>query len=113
MDEIARNSVESQRLSSLIGYATAAPFAIGFLETALAIEDSSNGIWRWPITLRNCRSATSNPEPTPPLDLIASPPAFDIPADRFDDGEGGFNHVRAAEGSAKLIRHTQLVNGER
>ena len=25
---------------------TAAPFAIGFLETALAIEDSSNGIWR-------------------------------------------------------------------
>jgi hypothetical protein len=30
----------------LIDYATAAPFAIGFLETALAIEDSSNGIWR-------------------------------------------------------------------
>jgi hypothetical protein len=28
----------------LIDYATAAPFAIGFLETALAIEDSSNGI---------------------------------------------------------------------
>ncbi len=44
--EIARNVVESQRLSILIGYATAAPFAIGFLETALAIEDSSNGIWR-------------------------------------------------------------------
>ena len=62
--EIARNSVESQRLSTLIDYATAAPFAIGFLETALAIEDSSNGIWRWPITLRNCRSATSKPEPT-------------------------------------------------
>ena len=43
-DEIARNVVESQRLSTLIDYATAAPFAIGFLETALAIEDSSNGI---------------------------------------------------------------------
>ena len=43
-DEIARNVVESQRLSILIDYATAAPFAIGFLETALAIEDSSNGI---------------------------------------------------------------------
>ena len=62
--EIARNVVESQRLSTLIDYATATPFAMGFLETALAIEDSSNGIWRWPITLRNWRSATSNPEPT-------------------------------------------------
>ena len=30
----------------LIDYATAAPFTIGFFETALAIEDSSNGIWR-------------------------------------------------------------------
>src|SRR5258706_14988611 len=30
----------------LIDYATTAPFAMGFLETALAIEDSSNGIWR-------------------------------------------------------------------
>lgn len=62
--EIARNSVESQRLSTLIDYATAAPFAIDFLETAFAIEDSNSGIWRWPITLRNWRSATSNPEPT-------------------------------------------------
>ena len=44
--EIARNVVESQRLSTLIDYATATPFAIGFLETALAIEDNSNGIWR-------------------------------------------------------------------
>jgi hypothetical protein len=33
-------------------------------ERKIAIEDSSNGIWRWPITLRNCRSATSKPEPT-------------------------------------------------
>lgn len=32
--EIARNSVESKRVSTLLGYATAAPFAIGFLETA-------------------------------------------------------------------------------
>ncbi|MGA2434975.1 MAG: hypothetical protein ABSG25_06780, partial [Bryobacteraceae bacterium] len=39
--EIARNSVESQRLSTLIDYATAAPFAIDFLETAFAIEDSN------------------------------------------------------------------------
>lgn len=44
--EIARNSVESRRPSELIGYATAAPFANGFLETAFAIEDSSNGICR-------------------------------------------------------------------
>ena len=64
LQEIARNVVESQRPSTLIDYATATPFAIGFLETALAIEDSGNGIRRWPITLRNCRSATSNPEPT-------------------------------------------------
>ena len=44
--EIVRNVVESQRLSTLIDYATAAPFAIDFLETAAAIEDRSNGIWR-------------------------------------------------------------------
>ena len=42
--EIARKSVESKRPSELIDYATATPFAIGFLETALAIEDSSTGI---------------------------------------------------------------------
>jgi hypothetical protein len=64
VQEIARIVVESQRPSELIGYATSAPFAIDFLETALAIEDSSKGIWRWPMTLRNCRSATSSPEPT-------------------------------------------------
>ena len=62
--EIARCSVESQRPSELIHYATATPFAIDFLETALAIEDNSSGICRWPMTLRNCRSATSSPEPT-------------------------------------------------
>ena len=44
--EIARNSVESKRPSELIDYATATPFARGFLETALAIADSSIGIWR-------------------------------------------------------------------
>src|ERR1035437_759721 len=37
--EIARISVESQRLSTLIRYATAIPFAIGFLEAALAIDE--------------------------------------------------------------------------
>ena len=42
--EIARNSVESKRPSELIDYATAAPFAMDFLETALANEDSSSGI---------------------------------------------------------------------
>ncbi len=62
--EIVRNSVESQRLSTLISYATADPLAIGFLDTALAMEESSNGIWRNPITFRNWRSATSRPEPT-------------------------------------------------
>src|SRR5213595_1817551 len=62
--QIARNSVESQRLSILIHYATAAPFAIGFLEAALAMEETNIGIWRNPITLRNCRSATRRPEPT-------------------------------------------------
>src|ERR1035437_8983305 len=64
LTEIARISVESQRLSTLIRYATAIPFAIGFLEAALAIDESNNGIWRNPITFRNCRSATSRPEPT-------------------------------------------------
>ena len=62
--EIARNSVESQRLSTFIDYATLAPFAIDCLETALAIDDSNSGICLWPMTLRNWRSATSRPEPT-------------------------------------------------
>ena len=44
--DLARSSVESERPSELIGYATAAPFAIGFLETAFAIVDNSMGIWR-------------------------------------------------------------------
>ena len=42
--EVARNSVESKRPSELIGYAATTPFAIGFLETAFTIEDSSMGI---------------------------------------------------------------------
>ena len=46
VEEVARSSVESERPSELIGYATAAPFAIGFLETAFAIEDNNMGIWR-------------------------------------------------------------------
>ena len=62
--EIARIVVESQQLSTLIDYAAAAPFASDFLEAAVAIEDKSMGIWRWPMTLRNWRSATSSPEPT-------------------------------------------------
>ena len=46
--EIARNVVESQRLSTLIDYATSAPFAIGFLETALAIGVKTAGAgWNW------------------------------------------------------------------
>ena len=37
-----------------IDYATAAPFAIGFLDPPmLAIEEMNMGISRWPITLRN------------------------------------------------------------
>ena len=43
-EEIARNSVESKRLSELIDYATLTPLAIGLLATAFAIEDSSTGI---------------------------------------------------------------------
>jgi len=35
--EIARNSVESERPSELIGYATATPFAIGFLERVASL----------------------------------------------------------------------------
>ena len=61
--EIARNSVESQRPSTFIDYATLAPFAIGCLEAALVIDDSNSGICLWPMTLRNWRSATSRPEP--------------------------------------------------
>ncbi len=44
--EDARTSVESERLSVLIAYATATPFTIDFLGTAWAIEDSKSGIWR-------------------------------------------------------------------
>ena len=44
--DLARNSVESERPSELIGYATAVPFAIGLLETAFAIEDNNMGICR-------------------------------------------------------------------
>src|SRR5437016_179840 len=51
--EIARLSVESQRPSSLINYATAAALAIVFLATASAMEDNNIGIWRYPMTLRN------------------------------------------------------------
>ena len=62
--EIARNSVESQRPSTLLDYAAAAWLASGFRETVLAKEASSSGISRNPRTLRNCLSATSSPDPT-------------------------------------------------
>ena len=39
-------------------------FKLSLCETALAMEDSNNGIWRKPITFRNCCSAMSKPEPT-------------------------------------------------
>ena len=61
---IARNSVESQRPSTLLDYAAAAWLASGFRETVLAKEASSSGISRNPRTLRNCLSATSSPDPT-------------------------------------------------
>jgi hypothetical protein len=48
MPELRRKSAALDTQS----HTTAAPFAIGFLETALAMEESSNGIWRNPITLR-------------------------------------------------------------
>ena len=51
--EIARNSVESQRPSTLLDYAAAAWLASGFRETVLAKEASSSGISRNPRTLRN------------------------------------------------------------
>ena len=63
-EEIARNSVESQRPSTLLDYAAAAWLASGFRETVLAKEASSSGISRNPRTLRNCLSATSSPDPT-------------------------------------------------
>ena len=44
--EIARNSVESQRPSTVTGYAAATPLASGFLETALVKKAMSNGISR-------------------------------------------------------------------
>ena len=62
--EIARNSVESQRPSTLLAYAAAAWLASGFRETVLAKEASSSGISRNPRTLRNCLSATSSSDPT-------------------------------------------------
>ena len=53
LQEVARDFVESQRLSVLISYATAAAFAIDFWEPALAIDEINNGICRNPMTLRN------------------------------------------------------------
>ena len=44
--EIARNSVESQRPSTVTGYAAATPLASGFLETALVRKAMSDGISR-------------------------------------------------------------------
>jgi len=43
-DEIARFSVESQRPSTFIDYATLAPFAMDGLGAALAMEDRNSGI---------------------------------------------------------------------
>jgi len=42
--EIARFSVESQRPSTFIDYATLAPFAMDGLGAALAMEDRNSGI---------------------------------------------------------------------
>jgi hypothetical protein len=44
--DVARNSVESSRLSTVIGYATFTSSATAFFETAVAIEVNSAGISR-------------------------------------------------------------------
>src|ERR1019366_9344045 len=49
----------------------------------------------------------------PTLDVIAVAPAFDVSANGFDDGKGRLDYVRAAQGTAKLVQHAQLVNGQR
>ena len=46
----------------------------------------------------------------PTLDVISVAPAFDVAANGFDNREGRFDHVRAAQGAAELVRHPQLVN---
>ena len=70
LQEIALNSVESQRPSEFIDYATFAALARGLdslaalVEAAVARAGRSTGMCFTPITLRNCRSATRRPEPT-------------------------------------------------
>lgn len=49
----------------------------------------------------------------PALNLISVAPALHIPTDCLHNREGRFDHVRAGQGSAELLGHTQLVNGER
>src|ERR1700683_5750179 len=38
----------------------------------------------------------------PMLDVISVAPAFDVAANGFDNREGRFDHVRAAQGAAEL-----------
>ena len=59
--------------------------------------------------------ALSDQEPraNPSFDLIARPPTFHVPAHGFDNRESGLDHIGATERPAELIRHAQLVDGER
>ena len=44
------------------------------------------------------------PGANPAFDLIAWPPAFDVAADRLDDGERGLDHVGATQRSGGADR---------
>jgi hypothetical protein len=88
------------------------PFA-DVLETALAIEASRRGIWRLPLTLLELPLGDQQPRAHPAFDLIPSSPSFHVPAYSFDNREGGFDHIRAAERSPELVQCAQSVNGER
>ena len=46
----------------------------------------------------------------PAFTLIAAMPAFDVPANGFDNGEGGFDHVGAGQRHPQLLRNMKPVN---
>src|SRR6185437_11319174 len=51
--------------------------------------------------------------PDPTFDLIAFSPAFYVTADGLDDRECRLDDIGTGQGTTKLIRYPQLMDGER
>lgn len=49
----------------------------------------------------------------PAFYLIPVPPSLHVPANRFDNREGGLDHLRSDQRAAELGRHARFVNSER